>query len=326
MRTGFVQGAHGEIELSKVILGCGSFGSSIERELSFQMMDRYYELGGRAFDTGRAYEGWLHNGASKSEYTLGKWIEARGVRNSVRIITKGAHPEIRNMHEKYVSRLSPDCLEYDMNTSLCVLDVESVDMYFLHRDDESIPVAEIMDVLDTFVKEGKTQAIGASNWTVKRMMAANEYALKNGRTPFTASQIMWNMGYMTPEKMFDPTCLFMSEDQYEQYLAAGIPVIAYSAQAGGFFSKYLAAGKGAFEGRGNLFLNDTNIRRADHVEKVCRKYGCSPAALSLAFITCNKLPGFALFGNSNMKQMEDSVTGFDLIITEEDIDYILADD
>ena len=324
MRTGHIQGTHGGIELSKVILGCGSFGSSISRDLSFQMMDRYYEVEGRCFDTGRAYEGWIHNGASKSEYTLGKWIKSRGVRSNVKIITKGAHPEIRDMRENYRSRLSPDCLEYDMNTSLAVLDEEYVDVYFLHRDDEHIPVGEIMDVLDTFVKEGLTHAIGASNWTVSRILEANAYARKNHKTPFTVSQVMWNMAYMTKEKMFDPTCLFMSDSQYAQYLDADIPVIAYSAQAGGFFSKYLAAGRGVFEGRGNLFLNDVNIQRANRVEQICQKYNCSPAALSIAFVTNNKLPGYALIGNSSMKQMEDSITGFDLVIGQEDIDYILG--
>ena len=62
-----IQGVDGEIRLDKVILGASSFGANISKELSYQMMDRYYEIGGRTIDTARFYAMWIHNGISKSE-------------------------------------------------------------------------------------------------------------------------------------------------------------------------------------------------------------------------------------------------------------------
>ena len=65
-----IQGVDGEIRLDKVILGASSFGANISKELSYQMMDRYYEIGGRTIDTARFYAMWIHNGISKSEKTV----------------------------------------------------------------------------------------------------------------------------------------------------------------------------------------------------------------------------------------------------------------
>ena len=55
-----IQGVDGEIRLDKVILGASSFGANISKELSYQMMDRYYEIGGRTIDTARFYAMWIH--------------------------------------------------------------------------------------------------------------------------------------------------------------------------------------------------------------------------------------------------------------------------
>ena len=121
-----IQGVDGEIRLDKVILGASSFGANISKELSYQMMDRYYEIGGRTIDTARFYAMWIHNGISKSEKTVGDWLRDRDVRDQMTIITKGGHPEYRNMQ---YSRLAPECIEYDINTSLCVLDLDYVDIY-----------------------------------------------------------------------------------------------------------------------------------------------------------------------------------------------------
>ena len=143
-----IQGVDGEIRLDKVILGASSFGANISKELSYQMMDRYYEIGGRTIDTARFYAMWIHNGISKSEKTVGDWLRDRDVRDQMTIITNGGLPDYRNM---LFSRLAPECIEYDINTSLCVLDLDYVDIYCLHRDDERIPVGEIVDVKDNVV-------------------------------------------------------------------------------------------------------------------------------------------------------------------------------
>lgn len=201
--------------------------------------------------------------------------------------------------------------------------LDYVDIYCLHRDDERIPVGEIVDVMDNVVKEGFARSIGVSNWSAKRLNEANEYARKHNRTPFTSSQIQWNMAHCTREDMLDKTLYFMDDEEYKLYKENKIPVMAYSPQAVGFFSKYLESGEEKLSDRAKMYCTDVNKKRAEKVRQLCEKLGCSPAALCVAYITCNPVDGYAVVSNSTMKQMEDTLTGVDLKITQDMIDWIL---
>lgn len=319
IESGGIRCPDGVVPLSRIVLGAGSFGSELSDELSFRMMDRYHEAGGRALDSGRIYMAWVHNGASKSERTVGRWLRKTGARKDMTVVTKGGHPEFRDLRR---SRLAPECIEYDINTSLAVLDLDCVDIYFLHRDDERIPVSEIMDVMDQLVKDGLARSIGASNWSVARILEANHYAAQNGKTPFAVSQTQWNMAVCRREDLLDQTCLCMTRDEYAAYLAAGLPVMAYSAQAVGFFSKYLAGRQDAMSARAKVFLTPENIARAERAGELCTRLDCTPAALCIAYIACNPLDGYAVIGNSSMEQMEESLAAAGLRLTADDIRWI----
>lgn len=319
MRTGKVTGIEGDIRLDKVILGAASFGANISKELSYQMLDRYYEIGGRTIDTARFYAMWIHNGASKSEKIVGEWLKDRGVRNEMTIITKGGHPEYRNMN---YSRLAPECIEYDINTSLAVLDTDYVDIYCLHRDDERIPAGEIVDMMNELIQEGLTKSIGVSNWSAKRIQEANAYAREHGKIPFTSSQIQWNMAKCMKDRVLDPTLTFMDEKEYEKYLEMELPVMGYSPQAVGFFSKYLVSGERGLSDRARMYCTEENIKRARKVGEICKELGCSPAAVCLAYLTCNRVDGYAVISNSTMEQMEDTLKGVDFQIDEKIIQWI----
>lgn len=319
MKTGKIQAVDGSIEMSKIVLGASNYGSEISMAQSFEIMDHYYELGGRAIDTARVYASYIPYGSSKSELTVGKWIKARGVRDEMIIVSKGGHPESRDLHK---SRLTWDCLEYDISTSLAVLDMDRVDVYFLHRDDPATPVSEIMDTLDEFVQKGLTRALGASNWSLERIMEANAYAIKNGKTPFSVSQIQWNMAYFNKKDLIDDTCYCMDANEYAGYLKSKIPVMAYSTQAVGFFSKYLKSAEKELSFRAKMFLNDRNIQKTEKVRILCDKLGCTPAALAIAYITSNPVKGFALIGNLKMEHVLDSLSNIDLELDPETINWL----
>ena len=323
MKTGKIKNAAGgDIELSRIVLGVGNYGfGRTPRDEAWKLMDYYYEQGGNTFDTGRVYVAWVKGGASQSEKNLGDWIRSRGVRKNVNIITKGGHPEWRDIH---YSRLAPECIEYDIRTSLAVMQMETIDIYLLHRDDEKIPVGEIMDALHEHVKEGLCKSIGASNWTLKRILAANEYARKNNKTPFTSSSIQWTLAYCRRQDLSDMTCVCMEPGEYEGYLAAGIPVISYTSQANGFFTKLIERGEEAITGRTLAFLNDVNRARALKVREVCDKLGCTPAALSVAFIEENELNGYAVIGSRTMEQLRDSLSSDAVSLDGETINYLLS--
>lgn len=319
MLTGRFKTVDGYKEASRIIMGTFPLGSAVPFDTSWKLLDKYYELGGRTIDTARSYNGEFKNGDSKSELLVGKWIRKNNLRDDITLITKGCYPELRDMH---YSRLSPDCMRYDINTSLAVMDLEYVDMWMLHRDDETIPVEEIVDAASEVVTDGLAKAIGVSNWTTKRIEAANKYAKKNGKVEFTASELQWSMAEFTKKMHRDDTMMAMYAEDYEWYKANQMPVFAYSSQAVGFFSKYPISGIEGLQPRARFFVNETNIKRCELVQKLCKKIGCSPAALCIAYIANNDVNGYAVIGNSKISQLEDTMTAMNLVLDKEIINKI----
>ena len=303
-----VEAAGGTLKLAKIARGTDYFGVRIPEERAFSLMDRYLELGGNVIDTARIYGRAEARDASysNSEPIIGRWLKSRGTRGRVVLVTKGAHHVMEDPSQK---RVNPACIDSDLETSLRELEVDSVDIYFLHRDDPEKPVSEIMDALDRHVKAGKIRALGASNWTCARIAEANAYARENGKTPFTVSQIQWGAAYVRPGAWPDPTLVSMTPEEYAGYLALGIPVMAFSPQAGEPLQPKFA----------ERYDGPENRRRLAALREICARTGASPAAVLLSYITSNRLPGSAVIGCSTLEQLEDSMSACDLTLSEADI-------
>lgn len=304
------------LKLSKIAKGADHFGVTIPKERAFALMDRYLELGGNVIDTARLYGRARPFDAefAHSEPIVGEWLRTRRNRDQVILVTKGAHPVIEDISKR---RVNPECIAADLEISLKALGVDYVDIYFLHRDDPEKPVSEIMDALDEHVKAGKIRAIGASNWTCARIDEANAYARAHGKTPFAISQIQWCAAYVKPNAWPDPTIVSMNETEYAGYIKNGLPVMAFSPQANGYFSK-LIAGEPLKQKYMERYDCPENRRRLEHIRALCEKTGKSPAAVSLAYITSNRVPGCAIIGCSTVEQLEDSMSDSDLTLTEAD--------
>lgn len=306
MKSSCIQNQNGEkISLSKIILGTVPFGTTMNKEASFAIMDLYYEHGGRTFDTARVYCDWLPGGHGTSERTLGEWVKARGLREEVVLITKGAHPPISDIH---CSRVNPQEMRKDLEDSLQTMQTDYIDLYFLHRDDEKVPVSVIMDTLHEFVKEGKVRMIGASNWRIDRILEANAYAKENGKTPFAASEIQWSYAVCTPETIGDRTLICMNNEEYAKYKEAGIPVLAFTSQAYGMFSKGYKGDLSDMSDKHARFYSEENVKRYQKLLQICRETGCTPSDVALKYITENKdIDGYAVVGCSRKEQLLESM-------------------
>lgn len=313
-----IQSSVGTLSMSKIVLGTDYYGVNIPEERAFALMDRYVELGGNVLDTARVYgkdpkypdpdEAY-----SNSEPIVGRWLKARGCRDKLLLITKGAHPSMKD----WSKRLDKDSIDYDISMSLHELEVDYVDVYFLHRDDPSRPVTEIMDTLHEHVQAGRIRALGASNWTVARINEANEYARKNGKTPFSISQIHWCAAEVPGNLWDDKTIQVMDDEQYAGYQKNGIPVMAFSSQARGYFSKMLA-GEPLPQKRMNRYDTPENRRRLESIRALCEKTGKPASALMLSYITSNPVQGAAIIGCSRLEQLEETMSDADLTLTPEE--------
>lgn len=303
------------LKISKNILGTTYFGTTTDRQTAFSLMDRFVSLGGNTIDTARSYANWLPNGESASEKVIGEWMESYRCRENLCLITKCAFPA-----EKGKSRLSREEILGDLEQSLYCLKTNYVDILFLHRDDETVPVSQIMPILDEAVRSKKVRMIGTSNWTTERISQANAFAKEKGMAPFSVSEIQWSAAVSTPDAMQDSTLVCMNEHEYQWYLENRFPVFAFSSQAKGIFSKAITQGLDHLNEKiRTRFLNEKNIARIQWVKKYCEAHKVSPATVILSYLNCNPVPAASIIGCSDLLQLEDSMHGADYLMSSEDI-------
>lgn len=296
---------------SKILLGTAYFGDTISKEDSFAIMDRFYELGGRHIDTARLYVDGL------AEEVIGEWLKSRNPKDLF-LSTKGAFPHADTPD---VSRLSEKEIRQDLEKSLKALGLECVEFYWLHRDDEKIPCETIIETMNKLKNEGKIRHFGASNWNTYRIQKANEYAKANGLSVFEASQIRFSPAVIAPQGNADRTLVDMTKESFDFYKKEGMPVCAYASQAKGFFSKMDLIGESGLSKKSKeRYLCEENLVRLEKIKKLSEKYGCSIAAAVCACLCSLEKPDvFPIIGGSNIKQIEDSMSGADIVITKEEL-------
>lgn len=184
-----------EKPVARVVQGTAMIRSE-EEEKSFALLDEVFERGGTTFDTAHQY------GGGDSERTFGRWVRERDLRDEVVVIGKGAH------HNADRKRVTPFDITADLLDSLARFGFDHVDLYLLHRDDPSVPVGPIVEVLNEHLSEGRIKAFGGSNWTPRRLKEANEYARENGLVPFVASSPNLSLAEQAVEPW--PDCVSIS--------------------------------------------------------------------------------------------------------------------
>lgn len=306
----------GEIEVSKIALGTADFGTARTDEIAFAQMDLFLEMGGNILDTARVYGSWAQGGDGASQKAVGRWMKARNNREKVIICDKGGHPKLSTMD---IPRLTPEDLEVDINECLNFLQTDYIDIFFLHRDNEDVPVCVIMDFLHEKVKEGKLRAIGASNWTADRINEANDYAVKNNKTAFVTSQIGWSLAKLNNPGEIGQT-ISMTDSEYTKYMENQIPVMAYASQGRGFFSRYDTNKDAIPAGINNQYLSDTNIKRYEQLKKLAQEKNVSIAQLTLAALINNPLSVIPITSGENVEQLTESLVAGDIVLSKEELD------
>lgn len=300
------------VEIPSLTYGTASFERHDCDEAYFELLDAYANCGGTCIDTARTYCSWVEGGEDASEAVIGRWLKARGNRDKMIIVTKGGHPVRGDMH---ASRLTREDIEYDINRSLEVLGLDYVDLFLLHRDDESIDVAEIMPILNDLVVSGKTHFIGVSNWKTQRIEQANKFAQEHGMEPLRVSQINYSLAHLSSDMLGDDTLVSMDMKEHTWYAKNNFPVMAFSPQAKGFFSK-IAKGesvKNIIEGQ---FVSTANLARLANVIKICNETGQQPATVVLGYLNSQPFFVSSVFSASKVWQIEEDMTAQDIVYDE----------
>ena len=283
-----------------------------DRRLSaaFALLDDMYAEGVNCFDCADHY----------GEEPLGEWLEARNLRDRVVILTKGAH------HNRWRRRVTDFDILHDVHNSLAKLRTDHLDIYLLHRDDPTVAVGPLMDALNRCVDEGKLGAIGVSNWTIPRIEAANDYALKHGMQPFTVS----SPNYGLAEQVEDPWgggCQSLSGPANREarawYASNRMPVFAYSVMARGFFSGRVrsddpGSAARAMDAAGvKGYAHPDNFERLRRCEALAAKKGLTVAEIAMAWLFNQRaLDVYALTSPSRRERMHTSIAASRIPLTD----------
>lgn len=307
------------LNVSKIVLGTDYFGSTVPEETAFRLLDAYLDAGGNCIDTARLYASWVPGGDGASERTIGKWMKSRGCRGRVLLSTKGGHPPLERMSS---GRLNRRDIEADLEESLKTLGTDVIDLYWLHRDDATHPVEDIMDTLSALIRKGKVRAAGCSNWRTARIEEANRAAAQ-APAAFCASQIQWSLASSTPEAHGDPTIVCMNDTEYRWYQKEHFPVFAYSSQAKGFFARGAAMGLDAINKKALArFATPENISRLERVREYAAESGLTVSAVSLGYLLCNPVPAVAIVGCKSEEQLMDSLAAADVSLPENTVNWL----
>ena len=285
-------------------------------DAAFRLLDDMYAEGVNCFDCADHY----------GEEPLGEWLEARGLRDEVVILTKGAH------HNRWRKRVTDFDILHDVHNSLAKLKTDRLDLYMLHRDDPEVPVGPLVDALNRCYDEGKIGAFGGSNWTVERIEAANEYAAKHGLQPFTVASPNFGLA----DQVEDPWgggCVTISgpanKAARKWYADNRIPVFAYSTMARGFFSGRVRSddpegAKAVMDAPGlKGYACPENFERLRRCELLAKEKGTTVAKIAMAWIFNQRdLDVYALVATSRRENMRANVEASAFRLTDEECRWL----
>lgn len=309
--------------VSPLCLGSSAFGTDIDRNQSFRVLDAFVEAGGTFIDTARIYAAWREGGWGASERTIGAWLRARGNRKSLVIGTKGGHPPMDRLVE---GRCSKACLEHDLSDSLERLGIDYVDIYWLHRDEPSRDAGEIIETLAGFVRDGRVRSYGASNWSTDRIAAANAYASTHDVPMFVASQLGFALAERPLETVPVAGMLYMDAESQDWYHSAGMAIAAYSATANGYFGDAnVCWARDGFPGdapRGRSYDTPANRKRLDAAGAVGADRAITPNQVALAYLRHQPVPVYPIIGTSNPAHVREAMEAMHVSLTPDELNRL----
>jgi aryl-alcohol dehydrogenase-like predicted oxidoreductase len=282
------------LRVSELSLGTMTFGEEwgwgANKEVSKKMFDAFASAGGNFLDTADGYTD------GTSEKMVGEFVKSN--REYFAIATKYSFnafkpndPNGGGNHRKHMVEA--------VNASLKRLNMDYVDLLWMHVWDELTPVEEVMRSFDDLVRAGKVLYIGISDAPAWWIARANTIAEFRGWTQFVGLQIEYNLVERTSEREL----IGMAE-------ALGLTVTAWSPLASGLLTGKYAKGSKEEKRLDKTpqfkDLSERNLKIADKVVAVAKEVGKSPAQVALNWLRAkrNTIP---IFGARTFAQFEDNL-------------------
>jgi aryl-alcohol dehydrogenase-like predicted oxidoreductase len=302
------------LEVSEFCLGCMNFGSDEpwmigDPEQSKEIIDRAIDLGINFLDTANVYS------QGESEEIVGEAIEGR--RDELVVATKVYGPMREGPNGQGLSRKH---ILKQADKSLDRLGTDYIDLYQIHRWDDTTPIEETLSALDHLVNEGKVRYIGAStmpNWKFQRALYTADV---ENYERFVCMQPEYNAVDRHEEANLLPVCE-----------AEGVGVIPWSPLAGGFLTGKYERDSDPEEGlradadeyTQNRFT-DENWDVLNEIRDIASEKEASPAQVSLAWLLHKEVVNAPIIGPRTIEHLEENVRAVDISLSDAEIERIEA--
>lgn len=293
------------IKIAPLVLGGNVFGWTADEAASFAILDAFVDQGGDAIDTADVYSAWVsgHEGG-ESERVIGAWLKKSGKRNKVVIGTKvGMWPKRLGIKRQNIVDACEDSLKR--------LGAETIDLYWLHRDDEATRADEYTGALEDLLKAGKIRSFGASNFKPGRFSEGVAEANKRG-VHFDAQQPEYNLINREIEAELVPLCA-----------REGVSILPYYGLANGYLTgKYRSAedkAKSLRGGRMDKYMEGKGPAVLAALDEVSARHNVTQAQIALAWIMA-KLPiGAPIASVTNVVQLTDIMGSLRVTLSADDV-------
>jgi len=289
-----------DLEVSMFCIGGQSFGTRDKEDLVYPLLDRYVEAGGNFLDTSNMYATWMGEGG-ESETLLGHWMRQRQNRNQMIIASKVGFAAKDAPQSTRAEDIMREC-----ERSLQRLQTDRIDLYYAHRDDREVPLDEQLGAFDQLIQAGKVRYIGASNFKAWRLAEAAGVSAFKALRSFCCIQQRYT--YLRPrvdaDFDFQTSC---NEDLLEYCRERELPLLAYSPLLSGAYirdDRRIPA----------QYLHADSDARLAALRTVADETEATPNQVILGWLTGQSI--IPVTGASTSKQLEESIKGFDLTLTQ----------
>lgn len=298
------------VHVSALALGTDLFGTKINRETCFRLLDYFAERGGTFLDTANFYASWLPGcKGGESETTIGDWIKSRGNRDGIVIATKLAFD-----YPGCSGGLSAGEIQSECEKSLRRLQTDRIDLYYSHRDDRETSLDETMEAFHQLIKAGKVRAIGASNLRVWRIAEANAISRAKSWTGYSAVEQRYT--YLRPRHGADFGPQLVIGDEMKDFAqSSGVTLIGYSVLLRGAYTRSDRGLPVQFSG------TEANERLAA-LRQVAAEADCSPNQAIIAWMRQSAPSVLPIVAASRTEHLEENIAALKVVLSSEQMERL----
>ncbi|RDV05448.1 aldo/keto reductase [Undibacter mobilis] len=297
------------LSIAPLMLGGNVFGWSADETMSHRLLDAFVDAGFNAIDTADSYSRWVpgHKGG-ESETIIGHWLKTSGKRRKVVIATKVGSDMGQG------KCLKKDHILRSADQSLKRLQIDTIDLYQSHFDDEVTPVEETLEAYAQLIKAGKVRAIGASNLSPARLKASFEASRTHGLPRYETLQPNYNLyDRAVYEKDYEPIAT-----------AEKIGVIPYYSLASGFLtgkykSKEDAEKSPTRGGKVENYFDARGVAILKALDEMAGAKSATPAQVALAWLMARPSITAPIASATKPDQLADILGAAKLSLTKDEV-------